>query len=111
NNEFYGAYGVASLHRAGTSPAGMRLVRAARGLGLGQWLEGLMAPPVSETAGRALRVMEAVAGDRQIGPDDPLRRAAARTLRAHLAEMVALCGRRRVPVIVCTVPVNERGLA
>ncbi|MBI4241298.1 MAG: SGNH/GDSL hydrolase family protein, partial [Candidatus Rokubacteria bacterium] len=110
NNEFYGAYGVASLHRAGASPAAMRLVRAARGLALVQWLEGRMAGAPEEGPARPQRAMEAMAAVRQVGPTDPLRRAAGRTLGTHLGKMVRLCAARRVPVIVCTVPTNERGM-
>jgi tetratricopeptide (TPR) repeat protein len=106
NNEFYGAYGVASLHSAGTSPLGMRAIRAVRSLGLVQWLRSLRvrdgaAPPRGT-------LMERVAANRRIAHDDPLRAAASKSLCTHLASMVSRCASRGVPVIVCTVPSNER---
>ncbi len=111
NNEFYGAYGVASLHTAGTSPGGMRWARRLRGLGLTQALGDLCAkpPPVKEVRGQPL--MQRVAVDPYVGPDDPLRQRAVASLAANLREMVTLCGKNRVPVVVCTVPTNERDLA
>jgi hypothetical protein len=39
NNEFYGAYGGASLPVFARSPTGMRVLRSFRSLGLSQWLE------------------------------------------------------------------------
>ncbi len=107
SNEFYGAYGVVSLRGLGRTPAGMRATRWIRKLGLTQWLDTVLRP----TSAQRGTLMERLAVDRQIGRDDPLRRAAATSLRAHLTAMVRRCTSRRVPVIVCTVPTNERGLA
>ncbi len=107
NNEYYGAYGVASLSGAARSPGGMRVLRAVRGLGLVQWFESLLgrrAPP-------SRSLMEQLAGKQQIPPASPLRQAAATSLQAHMTAMVQRCIARHVPVIVCTVPTNERGLA
>lgn len=107
NNEFYGAYGVSSLHTAGRTPAGMRVMRALRGLALAQAIERLRpaGPPPSG------RLMEQVAVTHRIDPGDGLRRSAAATLRANLSEMVRRCRERSVPVLVCTIPTNERDLA
>lgn len=111
NNEFYGAYGVASLHTAGTSPFGMRAMRTLRGLGLSQWLRDVFQPEQPPTEQSRKTLMEIVAVNQQVGPDDPLRSASERTLRANITEMVKACTSRRIPVVVCTLPTNERGLA
>lgn len=111
NNEFYGAYGVCSLHTSGTSPTGMRLARWARGLGLTQWLAPKLQrePAKEDVEGKTL--MERMAVQQQVMPEDALRGAAARNLEANLTRMVELCTERQVPVIICTVPTNERDLA
>lgn len=111
NNEFYGAYGVSSLHSAGTSPAGMRFMRWVRGLGLTQWIADITAPDAPSDADRRLALMQRVAVNQQVGPDDRLRAAAETTLRAHLTQIVEMCNRHDIPVVVCTLPTNERGLA
>jgi tetratricopeptide (TPR) repeat protein len=107
NNEFYGAYGVSSLHSAGRTPAGMRVMRELRRLALTQAIERLR-PAEAAPSGP---LMEQVAVSHAIGPQDRLRRSAAGTLRADLVEMVRRCREREVPVLVCTVPTNERNLA
>jgi tetratricopeptide (TPR) repeat protein len=104
NNEFYGAYGVQSLHSAGRSPAAMSATRWLRGSGLVQWLTSLR-PRRPLPPGK---LMEQVAVERRIGPDDSARRGARRSLRAHLGKMVRRCRERGVPVILCTIPTNER---
>ena len=107
NNEYYGAYGVASLSAPARFAAGMSVLRAVRGLGLVQGFESLLgrrAPP-------SRSLMEQLAGKQQIAPDSPLRQAAAKSLGVHLTAMVQRCVARHVPVIICTVPTNERGLA
>ncbi len=111
NNEFYGAYGVSSLHTAGTSPGGMRFMRWLRGLGLKQWMETKThkIDPTDEI--RSQPLMERVAVQQRVAADDPLREAAAECLRANIAHMVEQCGLRGIPIIVCTVPTNERGMA
>ena len=111
NNEFYGAYGVASLHTAGTSPTGMRFMRWMRGLGLKQWLDDLLIKPPSDEKILKQTLMERVAVNQRVPADDPLRDAAEASLRAHLSQIVARCRQRGVPVILCTIPTNERGMA
>ncbi|MCB9849651.1 MAG: tetratricopeptide repeat protein [Phycisphaerales bacterium] len=107
NNEFYGAYGVASLFSAGRSPTAMQATRWVRGLGLTQFIAALQTPPLDFKG----TLMERVAAEAQIGINDPLRAAAERSLRENLTAMIARCAERSVPVIVCTLPTNESGLA
>lgn len=107
NNEFYGAYGVASLSRAARSPLGMRLVRALRGLALVQWANTLLAPDVTEHG----TLMERMASGRTVAGHDPLRAAAQRSLATHLGAMVRRATAAGVPVILCTSPTNERDIA
>lgn len=107
NNEFYGAYGVSSLYIAGRTPMGMRVFRWVRSLALIQWLTSLW----SRSSVPSGTLMEQMATEQLIDPDDSVRRAAANALRTHLTAMVRRCRARDVPIIVCTVPTNEQGIA
>lgn len=109
NNEFFGAYGVASLDTAGRTPLGIRFNRALRRLALAQFAESLIHPPAAEESSKTL--MEFMMGRIYIDPDDPLRAAATRNLGVHISSIIDRAGRRGIPVIVCTLPANERDLA
>jgi len=109
NNEFFGAYGVASLHRAGNTPTAMKLHRALRSLALVQYVDSFARPP--EPVGRQRTLMEIMVGQSYTAPDDPIRAAAARNLKTHIGEIIERCKARGVPVLVCTMPANERDLA
>lgn len=115
NNEFYGACGVASLHAFGQSTWTMKATRVFRQTGLGQWFADVRTRQATDASPtedeRAKSLMESVIADGQIGPDDPRRAAAAANLRTHLTSMVAACQSRGVPVIICTLPANERDMA
>jgi tetratricopeptide (TPR) repeat protein len=108
NNEFYGAYGVASLHSAGRSPASIRFTRFARGLGVTQFIESRR---TRQARDEGETLMEAMMGRASIDPADAMRADAARNLGVFVGEMIERCGAAGVPVIVCTPPGNERGLA
>ncbi|MFQ5490488.1 MAG: tetratricopeptide repeat protein, partial [Phycisphaerae bacterium] len=56
-------------------------------------------------------LMEGVVAQAYISPDSPLRQAAASNLYAHITEMIQQCRSKSIPVIVCTLASNERGLA
>ena len=107
NNEFYGAYGVASLHAGGRSLAGMKAMRWLRSLGLTQFFDRIL-PQESRKSGR---LMEQMARVQTVGPHDALRRAAARTLQADLSAMVTRCRATGTPIVLCTIPTNERDMA
>lgn len=109
HNEFFGACGVASLHRAGRSPGAIRFGRWYGSLGISQLVSGAWGRLRGRPSNK--RLMEAVVGERQIPHDSPLREAAAANLYAHVREMIARCHARSVPVLVCTLASNERGLA
>lgn len=108
HNEFFGAYGVASMHHAANSPGAIRFQRWYRSLGIAQ-LAAKWFGSGGSTARRTL--MEAVVGRAHVAPDSSLREAAAGNLYAHLTETIERCQERAVPVIVCTLASNERGLA
>ncbi|MCC6322370.1 MAG: tetratricopeptide repeat protein [Phycisphaerales bacterium] len=108
NNEFFGAYGVASLHSAGRTPTGIRVVRAFRWLAIAQAIDSVLGGG-DATADKTL--MEAMIGRASIAPDDPLRTHAAANLGRFTGEMIDRCKARGVPILVCTLPANERDLA
>ena len=107
NNEFYGAYGVASLHQAFRSPTGMRIAYWVRSLGVTQWFASLR----SQHSVASGPLMEQAAKNARIRSTDSARRAAAKSLQSHLTTIVRRCRARDVPVVVCTLPTNERALA
>ncbi|HPF39985.1 MAG TPA: tetratricopeptide repeat protein [Phycisphaerae bacterium] len=117
NNEFYGAGGVASLHAFGQSTLSMKTARAFRATGLGQWISDVRtrkaaeAESTSEEGGRAKSLMESVIADGQLVASDGRRRSAINNLTNHLTSMIGACRAHDVPVIVCTLPANERDMA
>lgn len=109
NNEFYGAFGVASLHWAGSHPFMMKLNRVVRSTAIMQGVDRIVAGPPAAAPDRTL--MEVMVGQDYVAPADPLRAAAARNLGANVSEMIDECRERDVPIIVCSVAGNERDLA
>jgi len=107
NNEFYGAYGVASTSRGLGSRTGLKAQRAIRSLAVLQKLDEILhPPPTTDTS-----LMEIMMGDPGIAPDDPRRKIAALNLRENIREMIRTCRKADVPILVCTTAVNEAGLA
>ena len=108
NNEFFGAYGTASINASGTMPTwALPLMRAARGLALVQATEGLLRRGADENR----TLMEQMIGQTVIASDSPLRAAAARNLRTNLERMLADVKAAGVQALVCTTASNESGLA
>lgn len=107
NNEFYGAYGVASTSRGLKSRAGLKAQRSIRSLAVLQKLDEILhPPPTTDTS-----LMEIMMGDAGIDPDDPRRQLATRNLGENIREMIQTCRTAGVPIVVCTTAVNEAGLA
>ena len=108
NNEFFGAYGTASINAAGSLPPwALRAMRAARGLALVQVLDSWLYRRADEN--RSL--MEEMIGQTVIAADSPLREAAARNLAANLGTMLDEVKAAGVASMVCTTASNESGLA
>ena len=108
NNEFFGAYGTASINAAGSLPPwALRGMRAVRGLALVQVLDGWLYKGADEN--RSL--MEEMIGQTVIPADSPLREAAARNLASNLGTMLDEARAAGVPALVCTTASNESGLA
>jgi tetratricopeptide (TPR) repeat protein len=108
NNEFFGAYGTASINAAGTLPPwALRLMRTARGLALVQVLDGWLYGKTDENR----TLMEQMIGRTFIPADASLRAAAGRNLGENLGLMLDDVQAAGVPAIVCTTASNETGLA
>jgi tetratricopeptide (TPR) repeat protein len=108
NNEFFGAYGTASINAAGSLPPwALRLMRAARGLALVQVLDSWLYRGADENES----LMEEMIGQTVIAADSPLREAAARNLAVNLGTMLDDLRAAGVPAVVCTTASNEAGLA
>jgi len=108
HNEFFGAYGVASVSRAGNRPWMLQATRWIQSLALMQGLNQLLHPD-REHLNRSL--METMMGRQHIGAHDKRREAAARNLHHNVSEMLRRCQAAGVPALVCTQPTNERDLA
>ena len=108
NNEFFGAYGTASINAAGTMPLwALKFMRAARGLALVQAVESVVRAGADENR----TLMEQMIGQTFIACDSPLREAAARNLQANLGDMLDQVKAAGVAALVCTTASNESGLA
>ena len=108
NNEFFGAYGVASINAVGTLPTwALPWMRGLRGLAVVQAVEGLIRGKADESR----TLMEQMVAQTVIPADSPLRAAAARNLEAHLGRMLDTAAAAGVPAVVCTTAANEAGLA
>jgi tetratricopeptide (TPR) repeat protein len=108
HNEYFGAYGVASAHRAGGGPGALRLRRALGSTALVQALERLGARGAS-TPSHTL--MEDVVKESAIPANSPLRQAASHNLHAHVGDMITRSRQAGAAVVVCIPPVNESGMA
>jgi lysophospholipase L1-like esterase len=108
NNEFFGAYGTASIHGAGGVPPAVQVgLRELRGLASVQALyAALQAPQATDKT-----LMEQVIGQTVISADSSLRVAAARNLKTNLMAMLDQARRHGVPAVVCTTASNESGMA
>ena len=108
NNEFFGAYGTASINSVGTMPTwALPLMRAARGLAIVQAFDAM----VHRGADEDRTLMEQMVGESVVAADSPLRAAAARNLGTHVGQMIDIAKGAGVPVLVCTTASNESGLA
>jgi tetratricopeptide (TPR) repeat protein len=107
HNEFFGAYGVNSISRGGTSVALLKLTRFVHSLALVQAIDQLLRPN-REIEHKSL--MEIMVGESYTAPEDPIRTTAAHNLEANLTEMLTRCKDRGVPAMVCTLPSNQRDL-
>src|SRR3990172_12997026 len=108
NNEFFGAYGVASVNQGLASPALLAVQYRLRSLAIMQIAQQLVGEN-ADLEGRTL--MEAMIGDVYIPPDSDLREGAARLLEAHVSKIAAVCEANDIPLLICMPAANERGLA
>lgn len=107
NNEFFGAYGTASINASGGAPAwALPWLRAARGLALVQAFDQW----TYRGADHGKTLMEEMIGQTFLPADSPLREAAARNLGTHLGRMLDVAKAAGVPAIVCTTASNEAGM-
>ncbi len=109
HNEFFGAYGVSSIMRAWTSPAGCRLHYLLKQSRIARVLTSFTrddeTPEVTEKD-----LMEIMAAVDMVAPDDPCREMAYRNLAVNLDAMARIAGDWAVPFIVCSLVSNEKDL-
>jgi lysophospholipase L1-like esterase len=109
HNEFFGTYGVASIGQAGGAVWQLALTRFVHSLAtvqaFTQWQRSRRPAATDRT------LMEMMVGREHVSATDPRRKAAARNLHANLTAMAEACRKQGVPVLLCTLPANERDLA
>lgn len=108
HNEFFGTYGVASRSRLAVLPTMIRFHRRLMGTALVQSLDRDFRQD-REQEGKTL--MEIMARQSYTAPDHWSRNAAARNVHHHVAQLIEACSELGIPVLVCTLPSNERDLA
>ena len=108
NNEFFGAYGVASVNQGMASPTLLAAQYRLRSLGIVQVAQQFVGKS-ADLKGRTL--MEAMIKDVYIPPDSDLRDGAARLLHAHVSKIAAVSKANGIPLLICLPAANERGLA
>lgn len=108
NNEFFGTYGVASVGRAGSRPWMLGAHRFLHSLAVVQAVDRVLSPGDKDLD---KTLMERMMAQTYIGPEDWRRPAAANNLYHNVSEMIRRCQARGVPVLVCSLPANERDLA
>lgn len=109
HNELFGAAGVASWQRMGSSVRTMRAVYALRRLALWQGLRPLLVRSRPEARGPEL--VEVMAGVEAVEPGGPLHARAQRNLETNLRAIAGEARRRGVPAVLSTVASNLRDLA
>jgi lysophospholipase L1-like esterase len=112
HNEFFGAFGVASLQFGGRSVPAMRGLRFIRSLGIYQAMDSAAKRMRrrERRPGESVRLIEEMAAIDNIEPGGDLHQAAAAAFEANLRAMVRAARRHGVPVLISTVVKNESGL-
>lgn len=108
HNEVYGAYGAASSNRAGSRPWMQRVHHRAGNLAVVQAARSAVG---RSRAGDSRDLMEIMIGRSRVDPGGWRRHAAARSLRSNVSRMIRRARAAGVPVLVCSLPSNERDLA
>ena len=108
NNEFFGSYGVASRHYAGSHPVALQLTRWLHRLGLVQWIGSRIRKSSSGPDGT---LMEKMMREQHVAPDSRLRQRAVDNLTYHVERIIETCRDHGVPVMICTLAANEKDLA
>lgn len=108
HNEFFGTYGVASVGRTGGAWWTLPLTRFVHSLAT---VQAWKTHRTGKGAQLDRTLMETMVGNDYVPMNSPLREAAARNLQINLTKMIRRCQERAVPVMVCTLPTNERDLA
>jgi hypothetical protein len=111
HNEFYGVYGAASVRQGGTSIELKRLhysLMQMRTAALARLVVGYLRPAGERAALQSsASLLEVMAAAGSIAPDDSRRELARQSLHQNLSEMVGLCRKAKVPVVLCTLVSND----
>lgn len=107
NNEFFGAYGTASINSTGIFPSWMLpVLRWVNGLAIVQVVYELLGNDEDETR----TLMEQMIGRSIVPPDDSMREDAAENLKYNLNRIASEVESSGVQLIFCTTASNETGL-
>lgn len=107
NNEFFGAYGTASINSFGSLPTWtLSFLRWTNGLAIVQWFNDLI--NTSSQVDKTL--MEEMVDQIKIPYNDILRKASAENLKNNLSKMIEIANESKINSILCTPVGNEKGL-
>lgn len=114
HNEFYGAFGVASMRTGGRGLVMQRLIHGVRQTASYQGLMRLLAPAATQSTtppGEREQLIETMAADDFVEPGGALHRQATANFSANLRAMVRNAQAAGVPVVLATLASNERDMA
>ena len=107
NNEVVGPFGPGTVFQSGTP--GLRTIRLRLGLSrlrIGQALTRLLRPFLRPKTAPKQWAGPEMFLEHRVGPDDPGLERVYAHFRVNIADMLSSALSRRVPVVMCTVPVN-----
>ena len=112
HNEFFGAFGVASIQAGARTIMGMHGLTALRRTGLYQALEHLhrRMRGLGPSGGERVRIIEEMAGTESIEPGGDLHRRARDLFEANMRAMIRHAQAHGSTVVVATVVSNESGM-
>lgn len=113
NNEVVGPFGVAAVRPDGSFSGIARLGIWIRRFRLGQAMSDLLTPRPDECHEATQVTWQGMEHflDQDLSFDDPRLNGLHSAFRRNLEQILSLAGKRNLPVILCTVPVNLRSCA
>lgn len=113
HNEYFGAFGVASLQSVGNYEWEMNLIYWMRHLALYHAITDMMDrfQKKSPVSAKPISLIEIMAKTNTIPMNSPLRKYALTNLERHLRYIIEASKKKNIPVVLCTLISNEHDMA